>query len=71
MGTLRIILKRVVLWSEEWEVPSDRAREWRSVMSWGRSCRVREMRSVAVPKMLRRVLCLTQTKCMALYSRSE
>ena len=42
-----------------------------SVMSWGRLCKAREMRSVAVPKMLRRVLCLTQTKWMALCSRSE
>ena len=66
-----MILKRVVLWSEEWEVSSVRAREWRSVISWGCSCRAREMRSVAVPKMLRRVLCLTQIQWMALYSRSE
>ena len=66
-----MILKLLMLCSGEWEVPSVRAREWRSVMSWGRSCKAREMRSVAVPKMLRRVLCLTQTKCMALYNRSE
>ena len=71
MGTLRMILKLLMLCSGEWEVPSVRAREWRSVTFWGRSCRAREMRSVAVPKMLRRVLCLTQTKWMALYSRSE
>ena len=66
-----MILELLMLCSGEWEVPSVRAREWRSVMSWGRSCKAREMRSVAVPKMLRRVLCLTQTKWMALYSRSE
>ena len=66
-----MILKLLMLCSGEWEVPSVWAREWMSVTSWGRSCRDREMRSVAVPKMLRRVLCLTQTKCMALYNRSE
>jgi hypothetical protein len=66
-----MILKLLMLCRGEWEVPSVRAREWISVTSWGRSCRDREMRSVAVPNMLRRVLCLTQTKWMALYSRSE
>jgi hypothetical protein len=66
-----MILNLVVLWSGEWDVPIDRAREWRSVMSGGRSWREREMQVVAVPNMLRRALFLMQTKWMALYSRSE
>jgi hypothetical protein len=66
-----MILNLVVLWSGEWDVPIDWAREWRSVMSGGCLWREREMRAVAVPNMLRQALFLMQTKWMALYSRSE
>ena len=66
-----MILKLLMLCSGEWEVPGVRARECITVTSWGCSRRDREMRSLAVPKMLRCVLCLTKTKWMVLYSRSE
>ena len=66
-----MILNLEVLWSGERDVPIERLREWRSMMSGGCSWRQREMRAVAVQNMLRRALFLMETKWMALYSRLE